>query len=192
MKPWSRNEIAESVKSQMPEKRWLHTLGVIESAKVLAERYGADPVKADLAALMHDVAKFWPIEKQREWIVEYGLRSDVLDYDKELWHAPVGAEAAKRMYGIQDEEVLDAIRYHTSGREHMTLLDKVVCLADYIEPGRSFPGVEQIRLIAERSLEKSLAAAFGTTIQFLIGKEKRIYPLTVLARNGLLQPFPNE
>lgn len=82
--------------------------------------------------------------------------------------------------------MLDAIRYHTSGRGQMTLLDKVVCLADYMEPGRDFPGVHNIREIAEYSLEKALLAGFDGTIRFLLDKGKRIYPLTLAARNGLI------
>lgn len=181
-----REELIESVRSQMPAKRWEHTEGVMATAVLLAKRYGADPVKAELAAILHDVCKYWPVEEQARVIRENGLPQDLLDYDKELWHAHAGAFVARNRYGIDDEEVLDAIRYHTSGRERMTLLDKVVCLADYIEPGRDFPGVHNIREIAEHSLEGALVAGFDGTIRFLLDKGRRIYPLTVLSRNGLL------
>lgn len=182
----NRDQIVQAVRAQMPEKRWTHTLGVMNTAVVLAERFGADPVKADLAAILHDVCKYWPVEKQAEVIRHNGLPAELLDYDKELWHAHAGAYIAQTEFGIHDEEVLDAIRYHTSGREHMTLLDKIVCLADYIEPGREFPAVHNIRQIAEHSLEKALLAGFDSTIQFLISSSKRIYPLTIYTRNGLL------
>jgi predicted HD superfamily hydrolase involved in NAD metabolism len=181
-----REQLMEAVKSQMPERRWNHTLGVMETAVKLAERYGADPVKADLAAILHDICKFWPVEKQAQIIRDHHLPQDLLEYDKELWHAHAGAYIAQAEYGITDEEILDAIRYHTSGRPEMTLLDKVVCLADYMEPGRDFPGVHNIREIAEHSLEKALVAGFDSTIGFLLSKGKRIYPLTVLTRNDLL------
>ncbi|UUZ85455.1 bis(5'-nucleosyl)-tetraphosphatase (symmetrical) YqeK [Paenibacillus sp. P26] len=181
-----REELIESVRSQMPAKRWEHTEGVMATAVLLAKRYGADPVKAELAAILHDVCKYWPVEEQARVIRENGLPQDLLDYDKELWHAHAGAFVARNRYGIDDEEVLDAIRYHTSGRERMTPLDKVVCLADYIEPGRDFPGVHNIREIAEHSLEGALVAGFDGTIRFLLDKGRRIYPLTVLSRNGLL------
>ncbi|WP_426447877.1 bis(5'-nucleosyl)-tetraphosphatase (symmetrical) YqeK [Paenibacillus sp. S-38] len=181
-----REEIMESVRSQMPEKRWTHTLGVMETAVRLAERYGADPVKADLAAILHDVCKYWRVDEQARIIRENGLPQDLLAYDKELWHAHAGAWVARTQYGVEDEEILDAIRYHTSGREKMTLLDKVVCLADYMEPGRDFPGVHNIRENAEHSLEKALLAGFDGTIRFLLDKRKRVYPLTLAARNGLI------
>jgi predicted HD superfamily hydrolase involved in NAD metabolism len=176
-----------AVSGQMPEKRWKHTLGVMESAVKLAEQYGADPVKADLAAILHDVCKYWPVDRQASAIRRSGRDLEVLEYDKPLWHAHAGAYVAERDYGVQDEEVLDAIRWHTSGREKMTLLDKIVCLADYIEPGRDFPGVDRLRALAERSLEEALLAGFDGTIQVLIGQRKTIYPLTVMTRNALIK-----
>jgi predicted HD superfamily hydrolase involved in NAD metabolism len=183
----NREAMMEAVRQQMSERRWAHTVGVMETAVRLAERFGGDPVKADLAALLHDYTKYWPVEKLRQIIVEERLPEELLDHEASLWHAPVGAVMARRDFGVEDEEVLDAIRYHTSGREGMTLLDKIICLADYIEPGRDFPGVHQIRELAEYSLEKALVAGFDSTIQFLLSKGKRIFPLTVLARNALIR-----
>lgn len=182
----NRDELIESVRSQMPAKRWEHTEGVMSTAVMLAKRFGGDPARAELAAILHDVCKYWPVEEQGRVIRENGLPQDLLEYDKELWHAHAGAWVARERYGVNDEEVLDAIRYHTSGRENMTLLDKIVCLADYMEPGRDFPGVHNIRENAEHSLERALLAGFDGTIRFLLEKGKRIYPLTVMARNGLL------
>lgn len=86
-----REDLMESVRSQMPEKRWVHTLGVMETAVRLAERFGADPVKADLAAILHDVCKYWRVDEQARIIRENGLPLDLLEYDKELWHAHAGA-----------------------------------------------------------------------------------------------------
>ncbi|TVY09056.1 bis(5'-nucleosyl)-tetraphosphatase (symmetrical) YqeK [Paenibacillus cremeus] len=183
----TREEIIESVRSQMPEKRWAHVQGVMATSVILAERFGADPVKAELAAILHDVCKFWRVDEQAKVIRDNGLPADLLDYDKELWHAHAGAWIATERYGVTDEEVLDAIRYHTSGRRRMTLLDKVVCLADYMEPGRDFPGVNNIREKAEHSLERALIEGFDGTIRFLLEKGKRIYPLTLEARNGLIE-----
>lgn len=182
-----REKLIAAVKEQMPERRWLHTLGVMETSVILAKRFGGDPVKADLAAILHDYCKYWPVQEQAKIIRENGLPQDLLDFDKELWHSHAGAFIAQSQFGIQDEEILDAIRYHTSGRERMTLLDKIVCLADYMEPGREFPGVELIREEAKTSLEKALVVGFDSTIRFLIEKGKRIYPLTILTRNDLIQ-----
>lgn len=183
----NREQLIESVRSQMPPQRWTHTVGVMETSVILAERFGADPVKAELAAILHDVCKYWRVDEQAQIIRENGLPADLLDYDKELWHAHAGAWIASSRYGVIDEEVLDAIRYHTSGCRGMTLLDKVVCLADYMEPGRDFPGVNNIRETAEHNLERALLAGFDGTIRFLLDKGRKIYPLTLEARNGLLE-----
>lgn len=184
---YNRDELIAAVSSQMPAKRWEHTRGVMETAVILAERYGADSVKSELAAILHDVAKYWPIQKLHQMMVEHALSEELLHYDKQLWHAEVGAFVAEHEYGVTDVEVLDAIRYHTSGRVGMTLLDKVVCLADYMEPGRDFPGVNNIRELANHSLEGALAAGFDSTIGFLLSRRQIIFPLTVLARNDLIK-----
>lgn len=182
----NREALMAEVRAQMPAKRWTHTLGVMESATALAKRYGADEKKADLAALLHDYCKYWPIDKQSDVLEESGELADFLHYDKALLHAPAAAVVVRRKFGIDDAEVLDAIRYHTSGRVGMTLLDKIVCLADYIEPGRDFPEVEELRLLAETSLEKALVAGFDSTIRYLLSRGLKVYPLTLDARNGLL------
>jgi predicted HD superfamily hydrolase involved in NAD metabolism len=178
--------LREATRKQMPDKRWKHTLGVVETAIKLAKRYDEDPVKTELAALLHDYSKAWATDRMEAVIRERNLPQELLRHDKELWHAHVGAWAVEDEHGIMDEEVLNAIRYHTSGRENMTKLDKIVCLADYIEPGRDFPGVNKIRELAKHSVEEALVAAFDSTIEVLIERGKRIFPLTVLARNDLI------
>ncbi|GAA3407604.1 bis(5'-nucleosyl)-tetraphosphatase (symmetrical) YqeK [Paenibacillus hodogayensis] len=179
--------LREDTQAQMPALRWQHTLGVIDSAVELAQRFGGDVQKAELAALLHDYCKYWPIAEQRSEYAAAGLDPDLLRYDPQLLHGPLAAEIVRSRYGIEDAEVLDAIRYHTSGREKMTLLDKIICLADYIEPGRDFPGVHNIRESAEHSLEGALVAGFDSTIQFLLSKGKKIYPQAVVARNALIE-----
>ncbi|RKP55169.1 HD domain-containing protein [Cohnella endophytica] len=178
--------LREATRAQMPDKRWKHTLGVVETAIKLAKRYGGDSAKSELAALLHDYSKAWAIDRMEAVIRENRLPPELLVHDKELWHAHVGAWAVRTEHGIEDVEVLDAIRYHTSGREGMTQLDKIVCLADYIEPGRDFPGVDRLRELAKQSLEKALVAAFDSTIEVLIQRGKRIFPQTVIARNDLI------
>ncbi|WP_424768982.1 bis(5'-nucleosyl)-tetraphosphatase (symmetrical) YqeK [Paenibacillus sp. sgz302251] len=183
----NREQMIDKVKAEMPERRWLHTQGVMDTSIILAERFGEDPARAELAAILHDVSKYWATERMAEMIREKGLPSELLLYDKELWHAPVGAWIAEHEYGVKDYEVLDAIRYHTSGRRGMTKLEKIVCLADYMEPGRQFPGVDNIRLLSEQHLDQALLAGFNSTISFLLEKGKRIFPLTIEARNALLE-----
>lgn len=185
MDNWS--SLIGQVQQQMPAKRWAHTQGVMQSAVELAERFGADRHQAELAALLHDYCKYWPVERQRDALIEKGVQSDLLEYDKALWHGPVAAAILPDETGITDPLVLDAVCWHTSGRVGMTLLDKIVCLADYMEPGRDFPGVHNIRRLAEHSLEEALVAGFDSTISFLLEKREQIYPLTILSRNALIE-----
>lgn len=186
-----REQLMDAVRRQMPERRWQHTVGVMRTSVELAERFGADPAKAELAAILHDLAKYWPVEKQVQVVREAPMPPEfaadqLLAYDPALLHAPVAAHVAETAYGVDDPEVLDAIRYHTTGRERMTLLDKIICLADYIEPGRDFPGVGDMRRLARSDLDAALIAGFDSTISFLLQKGKKLFPLTVAARNGLL------
>lgn len=187
---WNREKLMEASRRQMPSSRWEHTLRVVETAAELARITGADPEKADIAAILHDYCKFWPEERQREWILRYRLPRELLQYNKELWHAPVGAEAVREELGIEDEEVLSAIRSHTTGRPGMTLLEKVIFLADYIEPGRSFPGVEEVRRLAREDLDRAVLKALDNTIVYLVGRRLKVYPLTVITRNDLLDKIP--
>jgi predicted HD superfamily hydrolase involved in NAD metabolism len=184
---YSREALIEAVSAQMPDKRWKHTLGVMETSIQLAKQYGADPERAETAAILHDVAKYWPVERMKEIIEQNQLNLDLLVYDKQMWHSEVGAFVAEKDYGITDPDIINAIRFHTSGREDMSLLEKIVCLADYIEPGRDFPGVDKIREKAQVSLEEGLVAGFDSTISLLLEKCRVIFPLTVLARNDLVR-----
>jgi predicted HD superfamily hydrolase involved in NAD metabolism len=187
MNEWSNREaLLAKVRAQMHEKRYRHTLGVARSAVLLAKRFGADPVKAELAGLLHDYCKCWPVDKMFEVLVRHDMPTDLLEGEKELWHAFAGAIVIQTDLGVTDPEILQAVRYHTTGRAGMTLLEKVVCVADYIEPSRSYPGVDQIRELAEKDLDAALATALGGTIQFLIDKQKTVYPLTLIAYNDLI------
>jgi predicted HD superfamily hydrolase involved in NAD metabolism len=178
--------LLQATKEQLTQARWEHTLRVAETAVALAEREGEDPQKAEVAAILHDYCKFWPDEELMRWIKEQGLPDDLLAYNKELWHAPVGAEVARIQFGIGDEVILDAIRYHTSGRPGMSRLEKIIFLADYIEPGRRFPGVDEVRKLAETDLDSAVLKALDNTIVFLIERKQKVYPLTLFARNDLI------
>ncbi|NUK30862.1 HD domain-containing protein [Parageobacillus sp. VR-IP] len=187
-----RQEALTIVKKQLTEHRYQHTIGVMETAIELAKRYGADVKKAELAAIFHDYAKFRPKEEMKQIILEQNMPKDLLSYNTELWHAPVGAYLVKTEVGISDEEILNAIRYHTSGRANMTVLEKVVYLADYIEPGRIFPGVEEVRDLAKQDLNKALIRAVQNTIQFLLKKNQPIYPDTINTYNSLIMEIKGE
>jgi predicted HD superfamily hydrolase involved in NAD metabolism len=174
------------VKEQLTEHRYIHTIGVMETAIELAKRYGADTKKAELAAIFHDYAKFRPKEEMRQIIIDQNMPQDLLVHNTELWHAPVGAYLVEKEAGVTDSEVLDAIRYHTSGRPNMTLLEKIVYVADYIEPGRIFPGVQEVRELAKQDLDKALIQSLKNTITFLLKKNQAVYPDTIFTYNSLV------
>ncbi|MGO4968536.1 bis(5'-nucleosyl)-tetraphosphatase (symmetrical) YqeK [Bacillus paralicheniformis] len=181
-----REEALACVQEQLTEQRYIHTVGVMETAVKLAERFGADVKKAEIAAIFHDYAKFRPKEEMKQIILNGGGPLEVLDFHHELWHAPAGAALVKTEVGITDEDILSAIRFHTSGRPNMTLLEKVIYVADYIEPGRRFPGVEEVRTLAEEDLDLALIQALKNTMIFLISKNQAVYPETVATYNALV------
>jgi predicted HD superfamily hydrolase involved in NAD metabolism len=148
---------------------------------------GADKEKVRIAAILHDYCKYWSPEELISWIKRFDLPADLLDYHPELWHAPVGAEVAREEFGIEDEEILNGIRYHTTGRPGMSLVEKIIFLADYIEPGRQFPGVDLVRNYAKIDIDKAILQALDNTICYLIERKQSIYPLTLLTRNSFLE-----
>ncbi|WAA11525.1 bis(5'-nucleosyl)-tetraphosphatase (symmetrical) YqeK [Fervidibacillus halotolerans] len=182
-----RNEALQIIKKHLPEKRYIHTLGVLDTALQLARKYGSDLGQTELAAIFHDYAKYRPHEEMRRVIVESSLPKQLLDFHPELWHAPVGAILVQRELGIDDEGILNAIKYHTTGRPGMTVLEKVIFLADYIEPNRSFPGVEQVRELAERNLDLAVFQALQNTIIHLVENRVSVYPDTVHTYNDFVK-----
>lgn len=180
--------LLETVKKQMNERRFHHTEGVAKTSRELARKFGADEKKAEIAGILHDYCKQWSGEKLYEVLQSVpDLPEDLMDFNKELWHAVAGAEVVRTELGITDEEILDAIRYHTTGRVNMGLLEKIVCLADYIEPGRKYPGLEEIRNKVSVGLNEALVEAFSNTICFLVHRKNKIYPMTYLVYNDLVE-----
>ncbi|MDQ0218231.1 HD domain-containing protein [Peribacillus cavernae] len=182
----NREEALRLVKTQITEHRYQHTLGVMETSIALAERYGADQKKAELAAIFHDYAKFRAKDEMKEIIASQKMNPNLLAFNSELWHAPAGAYLVETEAGVTDREILDAIRYHTSGKVKMALLDKIVFLADYIEPGRAFQGVDEVRNTAKENLDLAVIEALRNTIFFLMKRNQAVYPDTFEAYNDLI------
>ena len=182
-----REVALQTVKVQLTDHRYQHTIGVMETAIVLAKRYGVDVKKSELAAIFHDYAKFRPKDEMKQIIHNQGMEQRLLEFNSELWHAPVGAFLVEKEVGLKDEEILAAIRYHTSGRVGMSLLDKIIYLADYIEPGRRFPGVDEVRNLAKDNLNQALIQALKNSIQFLMKKNQPVYPDTIYTYNDLVK-----
>ncbi|MCE5234678.1 MAG: nicotinate-nucleotide adenylyltransferase [Clostridiaceae bacterium] len=172
----------EKLRRALNEERYAHTMGTVRAAAYLAERYGADPEKARLAALLHDCAKV----KKEEMLayLEY-FGACPYGYAKRspsILHGPIGAEVARADYGVTDPEVLLAIANHTACSEGMGVLEKVVYLADKIEPTRDYAGVEETRAAAEQSLDDGVLACMDYVLKFLTENKREIDPCIYCAR----------
>ena len=185
---FDRQTITERLQGLMGEKRLRHTIGVAASARELAARYGENPDRAELAGLLHDCAKELKLKDMQALVDEAstGTKVDVQVDDEmyrsgNLLHGTAGALLAERDFGVTDAGVLEAIRVHTTGKAGMSALDKIVFLADYIEPGRTFPGVDALREAAEKDPDEAVLAGFETTIGFLRDKDTPIYAPTLAA-----------
>lgn len=184
---WNEEEILEYLKKVLKEERYNHTLGVVKASEVLAKKHGCDVEKAKLAALLHDVAKYKTDDEILSMLKKEGVYIDeLLQKYPQIMHGFCSAYIAKNKMGIYDKEVLDAITCHTTGKENMTTLEKVVCLADFIEEGRNYEGVEELRRLSMESLDKALIKAFDNTITYIINKGGIIYLDTIKTRNYLL------
>lgn len=183
----NNEEIRQKVETILPERRYQHTLRVVETAKKLAEKYGGNQEQVETAALLHDVAKFYEKERMEAILLnEPTISKDYLNYHISLWHAPVGAVVARDDFKINDTDILNAISYHTTGRVGMSLLEKLVFLADYIEPGRSFPGVDVVRQLSETNLDQAIALTLKNTVHYLVSRSSQVYPDTIHAYNEFI------
>lgn len=134
---YSIEDIQNKLRKKLKGNRYIHTLGVEYTSVCLAMKYEADLEKAELAGLLHDCAKELPAEKLIKICSDHGEKISTMEFKQPfLLHGKAGACLARNKFGVEDEDVLDAIRYHTTGRPAMTLLEKIVFVADYIEPNR--------------------------------------------------------
>ena len=175
------------LKENLKPKRYIHTLGVVSTAKELAKLNGVDEDKAELAALCHDVAKNLTPEELMNIIKKNNIEL-TMDEKKtpELWHEIVSDILAKEKFNIDDKEVLEAMRWHTTGRENMSTLDKIIYISDMIEPSRTYDGVEEIRQKVLENLDEGVLMGMDHTIKYLLSREQLIDLNTVKARNYLI------
>ncbi|MGM0302249.1 HAD superfamily hydrolase [Enterococcus sp. AZ048] len=180
-----REALMQAVQMRMSERRFQHVLGVEETAIALAERFGASLEKASIAALTHDYAKERSDEEFELAIDQgdYEEKAELLKYGNAIWHGLVGADFVRQELKISDDEILTAIRLHTTGAAEMSLLDKIIYVADYIEPGRNFPGFEDARVIAFSDLDQAVAFETKHTLAHLIESETPVYPKTIETYN---------
>lgn len=183
-----RRDILDFLKENLSKKRYQHSVFVCQTAEQLAGHYGCDTEKAAIAGLLHDCAR----EMKKELLLDY-VRKGGIEVDettaglKELLHGPAAVYLCQKVFNLYDVEILSAIRYHTTGRENMTLLEKIIFLADFIEPSRDYPGVSKLRSLALRDLNRALIEACDTSIKYILSKGGIIHPDTVSARNYLVR-----
>lgn len=184
---WDIDKIKAYLQENLKESRYNHTLGVIETAKALASINGVDVKKAEIAALAHDVAKNMTIHEMKQIIVEHNIE---LSYETsktpELWHSIVAPIIGEEVFQIEDKDILNAMRWHTTGRENMTTLEKIIYMADMIEPKRNFYGVERLRKATFENLDVGLLIALNHTISYLLDKEFCVDINTIKARNFII------
>ncbi|HWI65495.1 MAG TPA: bis(5'-nucleosyl)-tetraphosphatase (symmetrical) YqeK [Symbiobacteriaceae bacterium] len=180
-------ELEAALAERIQGGRLAHVYRVLDTARDLADRYGVNREQAEIAALMHDFAKRM---SDAELLAEGRQRNLIIDPAEEvqpqLLHGPVAAAQLAELGLVTDPAVLDAIRWHTTGRAGMSRLEMVIWLADYIEPGRVFPGVQEIREQALHDLDGALLKALDGSIAFVLQRGWMLHLYTVHARNWLL------
>ena len=171
--------------SYLKYKRIPHVLGTEQEAIRLAERYGADVEKARVAALLHDCTKKLDMEEQLALCRRYGIQLDELEQKAlKLLHSKTGAAIARDVFGV-DDEIYRAIWWHTTGHANMTLLEKIIYLADYIEPSRDFPGVDKLRSVCYKDLDEGLLLGLEMSIEEMTNMGNPVHHATIEARDAL-------
>ena len=174
------------ISKRMKAPRFKHSKNVAKEAVRLAKKYGADVKKAELAGILHDATKETGEEEQMELIAKAGIELTEMERESpKLWHAISGSAYVQVVLGIDDKEVIDAIRYHTTGRAGMTLLDKVIFIADFISADRDYDGVDRMRKIADKSLDDACLEGMAFTIADLAERKITIAPDTFAGYNEL-------
>lgn len=175
------------IRSRLSDYRFHHSLCVAQEAKRLAERYGADADKAYTAGILHDIMKDTPKEAQQQIFADYAVAlDDVEKRSTTLWHARSGEVFLRHVLGVTDEEILSAVRYHTTGRAGMSLLEQVLFTADFTSADRNYPDVSVMREYANQSLTKAIRYGVEYTIRDLIEQGRPVHPDTLAVYNEIV------
>ena len=184
--PW--DEYDQLVRSRLKPSRYEHSICVMKRAVQLAERFGADVTRARLAGLLHDIMKNVEPKEMLQFIEDSGIILLYVDLcAPQLWHAIAGAAYLKEKLGIDDPDVINAVRYHTTGRAGMSKLEKVVYLADLTSADRDYPDVKKARKIADRSLDEGVLYGSEFLIADLVQKERVLHPDTLACYDELVR-----
>ena len=185
-------EFINEIRKQLGDYRFIHSLNVAKTAVELAKRYGADEEKAYTAGILHDVLKDKTPEYLLGYLDENGvLLTQVERSNHKLYHAMAGAVYVKNELGITDKDIINAIRYHTTGRKNMSLLEKVIYIADFISEDRNYDGVERMREKAKLSLECAMEEGLQFSIIELSEKLLPIHPDSIDAYNQIVMEDEN-
>lgn len=162
-------KLRKKIKDVMTKSRYEHTLGVEFTAAAMAMRYGVDIEKAEIAGLLHDCAKCIDDEDKLYDCKKYNIELSQIEKNNPfLIHSKLGAVYAKKLYGVNDEEIMSAIRYHTTGKPDMTMLEKIIFIADYIEPGRDkAPNLNEIREMSFIDIDEAMYMILRDTLSYL-------------------------
>ena len=175
------------IKGRLTERRFHHSLEVAKEARRLAEKYGADPARAYTAGLLHDILKDTAGDAQLQILKDFDiLQDDVEKQAPKLWHAHSGAVFLEKVLGVEDEEIIRAVRYHTTARAGMSLLEKILYLADFTSADRDYPDVDEMRRQVEIGLEPAMEYALCYSIRDLVDQKKAIHPDTLAAYNEVV------
>lgn len=181
-------KIKEILRERLTEKRYNHSLCVADEAKRLAKKYGANTEKAYLAGLLHDITKTTPCQEQLLFFNQFGIMlDDITKNSEKLWHAVSGAAYIENVLNINDKEVINAVRYHTTAKAGMTLLEKVLYLADFTSADRDYTDVDVMRAKVDVSLADAMKYALSYTIKELTEKQSQIHPDTMNAYNEIMK-----
>lgn len=186
-------EFLEEIKKHLNPDRLYHSLNVADEAKKLALHYGADEKKAFTAGLLHDIMKNTAPADLLKFFEDNGIMlTKTEQISPKTWHAIAGAVYCERVLGVTDTEILSAIRYHTTGRAGMTLLDKVIFIADFISADRAYDGVERMREKAYIMLESAMEEGLQFTLEELAHNGWAIHEDSVAAYNEILYQRKDE
>ncbi len=176
----------EIISKRMKTARFKHSKNVAKEAVRLAKKYGADVKKAEIAGILHDATKETEAEEQMALVERAGIvLTEMERTSPKLWHAISGSAFVRVELGIDDPEIIDAIRYHTTGRAGMTLLDKVIFIADFISADRDFDGVDKLRKLADKDLDEAVLEGMSFTMADLAQRKLTIAPDTFAGYNEM-------
>ena len=180
-------EMRKGILSRLKGYRYQHSLGVERAAVWLAGKYGGDPEKAAAAGILHDITKHLSPQEQLNLCEKYGIIPCTVEKSEpKILHGKTAAAIARVEYGMP-EDVCDAIACHTTGKHGMTILDKILYLADYIEETRDFPGVEKARELAKADIDRALLYCYDQTLTELVARGKLIHSDTIAAYNDMIR-----